>query len=145
MISPSDNASGYLPAGEHPAEWAEFAERFGFNAYRRRMLGGLLAALRNLCDAGCRAAMIDGSFVTRRTRPGDYDGIWEPAHVDVGLVDPVLLKFDDRHKAMKAKYHGELFPASFLAASGVRFREFFQFDRDGRPKGAVRIALRSLP
>jgi len=145
MIPPFDNQTGYLPPGEHRAGWDEFAKRFGFNRRRRRMLEGLLEALRNLRDAGCRVAIIDGSFVTRKPTPGDYDGIWEPGAVDVDLVDPVLLTFDSRRAAMKAKYAGELFPASFFAAPGVRFREFFQFDRDGRPKGTVRIALRSLP
>jgi len=109
------------------------------------MLDGLLAALRNLRDAGCRAAVIDGSFVTRKPNPRGYDGVWGPRSVDVDLVDPVLLTFAVRRAAMKAKYAVELFPASFFAAPGVRFREFFQFDRDGRPKGTVRIALRSLP
>src|SRR5262245_37683805 len=145
MIPPFDNATGYLPPGEHKATWGEFAKRFGFNPRRRRMLEGLMNALRNLRDAGCRVAIIDGSFVTRRSNPRDYDGVWEPGRVDVDLVDPVLLTFDNRRAAMKAKYAGELFPASFFAAPGVRFREFFQFDRDGRPKGTVRIALRSLP
>ena len=102
-------------------------------------------ALRNLRDAGCRVAIIDGSFVTRKSNPRDYDGVWEPRSVDVDLVDRILLTFEDRRAAMKEKYAGELFPASFFAAPGVRFREFFQFDRNGRPKGTVRIALRSLP
>ena len=90
-------------------------------------------------------ALIDGSFVTRKPNPRGYDGVWGPRSVDVDLVDPVLLTFVVRRAAMKAKYAVELFPASFFAAPGVRFREFFQFDRDGRPKGTVRIALRSLP
>lgn len=145
MIPPFDNGTGYLPPGVHKARWDEFALRFGFNRQRRRMLEGLLEALRNLRDAGCRVAIIDGSFVTRKPLPRDYDGIWEPGPVDVDLVDPVLLTFADRRAAMKAKYGGELFPASFLAAPGVLFREFFQLDRDGRPKGTVRIDMKSLP
>lgn len=145
MIPPFDNETGYLPPSVHKAGWDEFAKRFGFNQRRRGMLEGLLKALRNLRDAGCRVAIIDGSFVTRKPLPQDYDGIWEPGSVDLDLVDPVLLTFADRRAAMKAKYAGELFPASFLAAPGVRFREFFQFDRDGRAKGTVRIPLTSLP
>jgi hypothetical protein len=145
MIPPFDNETGYLPIGEHKADWDEFAKRFGFNRRRRKMLEGLLEALRNLRDAGCRVAIIDGSFVTQKPHPADYDGIWEPRSVDLALVDRVLLTFDDRRAAMKAKYAGELFPASFFAAPGVRFREFFQFDREGRRKGTVRLALRSLP
>ena len=47
--------------------------------------------------------------------------------------------------AMKAKYGGELFPASSSAAPGVAFRDFFRTDRDGIEKGVVLIDLGSLP
>lgn len=46
---------------------------------------------------------------------------------------------------MKSKYLGELFPASFLAAPGVLYRDFFMKDRNGVPKGVVNIDLGSLP
>lgn len=124
------------------------SHRFGrqvlFRVQPPENAGGFAEARRNLRDAGCRAAIIDGSFVTKRPHLRDCDGIWESGRVDGAVVDPVLLTFDDRCAAMKAKYAGELFPASFFAAPGVRFREF-QFDREGRRKGTARIALRSLP
>ncbi len=145
MIPPFTSPTGYLPPGIHDATWGELVARYGINPYRARLLDGLLAALRNLRGAGCLVALIDGSFVTAKRFPGDYDGAWDPGGVDPGLVDPILLTFDNSRAAMKAKYLGELFPATWPAAPGVAFAEFFQKDRDGVAKGLVRLGLKDLP
>lgn len=145
MIPPFTSPTGYLPPGIHDATWGELVARYGINPYRTRLLDGLLAALRNLRGAGCLSALIDGSFVTAKRFPGDYDGAWDPGGVDPGLVDPILLTFDNSRAAMKAKYLGELFPATWPAAAGVAFAEFFQKDRDGVAKGLVRLGLKDLP
>ena len=145
MIPPFTSPTGYLPPGIHDATWGELVTRYGINPYRTRLLDGLLAALRNLRGAGCLLALIDGSFVTAKRFPGDYDGAWDPGGVDPGLVDPILLTFDNSRAAMKAKYLGELFPATWPAAPGVTFAEFFQKDRDGVAKGLVRLGLKDLP
>ena len=46
---------------------------------------------------------------------------------------------------MKAKYLGDLFPASAQAAPGVVYRDFFMTDRNGAEKGIVLVDLGSLP
>ena len=142
MIPPFD-AKGLLPAGIHAADWPEFAARFGFSDRRRRLLGGLEAALRSLRDAGCTLAYMDGSFVTAKKEPGDFDACWGVAGVDPDRLDPVLLDFSDGRAAQKARYGGELFPAELPEGlSGRTFLEFFQTDRDtGVAKGIVSIDL----
>ncbi len=55
---------------------------------------GLKATLENLRDASCRTTYIDGSFVTSKAIPNDYDACWEEAGVDPVMLDPVLLIFD---------------------------------------------------
>ena len=109
-------------------------------------MAGLRVALENLRDAGCGTAYIDGSFVTDKEYPNDYDACWEEAGVDPYLLDPVLLTFDLGRETQKAKYLGELFPATAVAdAEGLSFLEFFQTDRDtGEPKGIVTIDLEEL-
>ncbi len=106
---------------------------------------GLLAACRNLAMAGCAKLLLDGSFVTAKALPGDYDAAWETAGVDLNRLDPVLLDLEHPRAAMKAKYLGDLFPASARAAPGVLFRDFFMTDRNGVQKGVVLIDLGSLP
>jgi hypothetical protein len=145
MLSDVDSSTGYLPPGVHYALWDEVALRFSINGHRTRLLGGLLAALQNLAGAGCRSVLLDGSFVTRKDLPEDYDGAWDPSGVDPYRLDPVLLDFTNARAAMKSKYLGELFPATATAAPGVLFRDFFMKDRSGVPKGVVNIDLWSLP
>ena len=106
----------------------------------------MLSALQVLKNAHCEAVLIDGSFVTSKPDPGDYGGVWEvTSKVRGDWIDPILLKFDDNRKAMKAKYSGELFPSSVKMPSGQTFSDFFQSDRNGNPKGVVRTLLRTLP
>ena len=140
---PRFNAQGRLPAGIHPAGWPEFTARFGFSDRRKRLLAGLGEALRSLQDAGCALAYVDGSFVTAKQMPGDFDACWSVTNVDPVRLDPVLLDFSDGRAAQKARYGGELFPAELPEGlSGRTFLEFFQMDRDtGAAKGIVSLAL----
>ncbi len=107
---------------------------------------GLKAAMVSLKDAGCKTVYVDGSFVTGKERPGDFDACWEEEGVDPIVLDPVLLIFDNGRASQKAKYMGELFPASNIAdEDGFSFLEFFQTDKEtGRRKGIVAIDLGEL-
>ncbi|MHB8644453.1 MAG: DUF6932 family protein [Thermomicrobiales bacterium] len=144
---PSFEASGNLPPGVHAATWEEFVARYGSTPHRLALLAGLKAALDALRAAGCARVYLDGSFVTAKATPGDFDGCWEVAGVDPDLLDPVLLVFANQRAAQKAKYGGELFPAETTADPfGTRFLEFFQRDkRTGDPKGIIAIDLGGVP
>ena len=134
---------GLLPAGIHWTNWEDFTRKFGGNPWRQKLLSGLRAALENLKDAGCRTVYVNGSFVTDKVLPNDYDACWEEDGVDPEALDPVLLTFDPGRATQKAKYMGELFPASVIASSeGLSFLQFFQTDKNtGKPKGIVAIDL----
>ena len=106
---------------------------------------GLACALRDLRAAGCKRAYIDGSFITTKEHHGDFDASWDRDGVAFDVIDEVLLTFDAGRRAQKAKYRGELFPADAAADPlGTLFRDFFQRDRDGNPKGIIVIDL-ALP
>jgi len=141
-----ESDTGYLPKGIHPMEWVAFGARFGWNQRRRFLQAGMYRALSNLRGAGCAAAIIDGSFVTSKDEPGDYDLAFDPVGVNGSLVDPVLLRHDDERKAMRAKYFGDVFPWGVIACSktGLIYREFFQQDRSGTPKGVILLDLKQL-
>ncbi|MCP3463494.1 hypothetical protein NLN62_24940 [Bradyrhizobium sp. CCGUVB23] len=127
--------------------WGSFAARFGWNNRRRFLLRGMHRALSNLRAAGCVAAIIDGSFVTNKEEPGDYDLAFDPMGMNGGLVDPVLRRHDDGRKAMKAKYFGEVFPwgAEACAVTRLIYLDFFQRDRSGVAKGVVLLDVKLLP
>jgi hypothetical protein len=124
MIPPFEPDTGNLPPGLHEATWAEFETRFGYNAYRQTLMAGLRAALEALRAAGCQRVCIDGSFVTTKPLPGDFDACWEIGGVRLADLEPVLTTFDPGRATQKAKYRGEFFPAEWPAdAAGTRFRK----------------------
>jgi hypothetical protein len=143
---PTFDVNGLLPPGIHWASWDEFLERFGTSSWRLRLADGIRAAIENLKNAGCLTVYVDGSFVTAKEVPNDFDACWDETGVDPLALDPVLLIFDPGRATQKAKYLGELFPASAIAdGDGFSFLEFFQTDKDtGRPKGIVTIDLEGL-
>ena len=145
MLPDFDISTGNLPPGVHNATWEEVVARFGQGEPRSRLAAGLLEALRELAAAGCRSVLLNGSFVSDKEKPGDYDLAWEPAGVNRALLDPVLRDWTNARAAMKAKYKGELFSADMLAAPGVNYREFFRTDVYGHAKGIVSMDLRTLP
>jgi hypothetical protein len=146
-LIPAFDAEGNLPPGIHPASWDEIVIRYAINSRRRRLADGLLDALRSLKHAGCRTAYLDGSFVTAKELPGDFDACWEIAGVNASRLDRALLDFNNRRAAQKARYGGELFPAETAAEpAGTSFLDYFQRDRDtGQPKGIIAIDLGALP
>lgn len=145
---PEYDKRGSLPRGVYPATWEEIEERYGYNEERRRLLAGLKAALDNLKMAGCKRAYLNGSFITDKEVPRDYDLCWEPKGVDGGLIDPlfILTRYVlPPRKEQKHKYLGEILitlphPAVFDMLS------YFQLDdRTGDTKGIISIDLDQLP
>lgn len=146
VVLPDFGVSGFLPPGVHLATWVEIERVLGWNPWRRQLLVGLRQAAHALFTAGCQTLWIDGSFVSTKDDPADYDGCWDVAGVQVALLDPVLLDFSNRRRGQKAKYGGELFPSLNLEAiSGLPFLEFFQLDhRTGDAKGILALELRGF-
>jgi uncharacterized protein DUF6932 len=140
---PDFDRRGNLPPGIHFTDWPTFRQRFAGTSRRATLLAGLRQALFSLATAGCNLAYIDGSFVTSKPEPGDYDACWSVEGVDEDRLDPVFLTFDDGRAAQKARFGGELFPAELPEGiSGRTFLEFFQTDKEtGARKGIVAIAL----
>jgi len=143
---PAFDERGNLPPGIHNATWTEIVTRYATSTRRRELLDGLLDALHSLKKAGCRTAYLDGSFVTSKVHPGDFDVCWESAGVILDRLDLELQDFSDIRAAQKARYGGELYPADWHAEPGVPFLEYFQRERiTKQPKGILAIDLTGLP
>lgn len=142
-----DSDTGNLPGGIHVAEWEEIVAALGINPWRADLVAGLRRAVDALRAAGCRRVFVDGSFVTAKEHPGDFDACWDARGVDPSALDPVLLDFTRGRAAQKAKYGGELFIANAAATpAGTIFLDFFQIDKaTGGPKGIIAIDLGGLP
>lgn len=142
-MTPEFERSGNLPPGIHRATWDEVSRRFGTTPWRQELLDGFRSALGGLRRAGCRTVYLDGSFVTTKEVPEDFDACWDEIGVEMELIDPVMLEFDRGRAAQKAKYRGEFFPASWVARMrGDVFLDFFQTDREtGQRKGIIALDL----
>jgi hypothetical protein len=148
MIPPFQS-DGNLPPGVHKATWIEIEQRFGATAQRKTLLAGFKQALASLARAGCEETYLDGSFVSSKIAPADFDACWDMKNVDISrlqLEEPVLLDFSNRRAAQKVKFGGELFPAQGGAnAAGTPFLDFFQRDKNtGDLKGIIAIDPRSV-
>lgn len=140
--------SGNLPAGVHESDFSEIESRLAYNPKRVRLFEGFRDACRSLKEAGCSRVYLDGSFVSAKPEPGDFDACWEPDdNVDPDLLEPELLDFRNGRKAQKARFGGELFLADGVAdfnSSGrpILFVEFFQRDKiTGADKGIIAVDL----
>jgi hypothetical protein len=131
----------------HQASLDEVEAAFATNFWRRELFGGLVGASKRLRRAGCLTILLDGSYVTGKPRPGDFDACWDPSGVDGRKLDPVFLEFRNGRAAQKAAFMGEFFPSSMICTDvGRTFVDFFQIDRfTGKKKGIVSIPLSTDP
>lgn len=134
-----------LTEGIHKLDIHEFGEIFAFNPHRRKQFNGLVLAMKALKHAGCSKVYIDGSYVTKKPIPGDYDACWDVTNVNQYKLEPVFLDFSNGRASQKAKYEGEFFPAQFHADNlGTPYMEFFQQEKhSGLRKGIVLLELNS--
>ena len=131
-----------LPPGVHDATLKEVEARFATTDGRKRIFSGFRSGVTALHKAGCQKVYLDGSFVTEKPFPGDFDACWDPIGVDATKLDSVFLDFSDGRRNQKKRFCGEFFPARELANGTHRFLDFFQTDRHtGKVKGIIRIYL----
>jgi len=100
----------------------------------------------HLKNAGCLTVYINGSFVTDKLNPNDFDACWDSEGVDFNYLKinaPELLNFSDRRMPQKAKYYGELFPSELIInEEGNTALDLFQADINQNRKGIVAIDLK---
>lgn len=142
---PAFDKRGSLPPGKpYRTSWEQLVKRFATNTHRQSLCQGLLAAAQNLKTAGCKTIYVDGSFVTTKAYPSDWDGCWELDGVDLYLVDPAIIDSDFFPDRVKQIYKGDLF-LNAPRLPGGNFLAFFQHDRDGLKKGIISLDLATLP
>ncbi|HVR86343.1 MAG TPA: hypothetical protein VMU54_18615 [Planctomycetota bacterium] len=141
-MMPELTGEGLLPPGRHQATLGEIRRRFGGgNPARVRLMKGLEAVLRLPRKMEASVLYLDGSFVTNKKEPGDWDAVLlVPAGARIGSKEAILLA---NRPEIRKRYGGDLFTVSaedpeVLAhyVDGVFVR-----DREGRAKGLAVIKL----
>lgn len=131
-----------LPPGVHDATIEEVEAKFSRPGRRESLFSGFRDGATALRNAGCHTVLLDGSFVTGKPIPGDFDACWDPSGVEDTKLDPVLLDFSEGRKRQKERFGGEFFPATCLADGVHFFTNFFQIDKyTGKAKGIIRICF----
>jgi hypothetical protein len=131
-----------LPPGVHEATLEEIEARFATSDRRRRIFSGFINGVTALRKAGCRRIFLNGSFVTEKPIPADFDACWDDSGVDVAKLDSIFRDFADGRKNQKKSFYGEFFPANLPADRTHVFLDFFQTDRHtGKAKGIICIQL----
>lgn len=129
-----------LPPGVHNAPLEEVERHFASSEHRKRIFAGFKEGVMALRKAGCRKVFLDGSFVTKKPIPGDFDACWDCTGVDNSKLDHVFFDFEDGRKKQKERFRGEFFPVHALADGTHPFLDFFQVDKDTQnAKGIICI------
>jgi hypothetical protein len=130
-----------LPPGIWPATMEEIEGRFAVNPKRLMQFHGLKRALSNLFEAGCTQVYLDGSYITAKPLPNDYEVCWRAEYVDPDKLDYVFFDSTMNQYNQKKKYLGEFFPDFRTESrSGMPFLDFFQHDKvTGVKKGIISI------
>jgi uncharacterized protein DUF6932 len=136
---------GVLPPGIHWASLTEIGARFGQTHHRAWLFDGVAQVAAALRRANCARMYLDGSFVTEKIHPNDFDGCWDASNVSVALLDPLLLNFNNGRAAQKQKYRGEMFIADGWILGTGTFLDFFQREKlTGSHKGIVGVDLQQI-
>lgn len=134
-----------LPPGVHSATLAEVGHRYATNSRRKWLFEGLVEAAKALRSAGCATMFLDGSFVTDKEEPDDFDGYWDPSGVIPKMLDPIFMDFENDQAAQKEKYRGELFIAEEVGGPAESIKRAFRTDKfTGLEKGILRVKLRGI-
>ena len=144
---PNFNILGELPEGIYWAECDEISLRFGCNIHRKKMLDRLKMVLAHLKIAGCKYVYLDGSFVTNKQFPIDFDACWDITGVDASILFnniPELFDFYNGRLNQKMLFYGEFIPYDPSKTGTYSILEFFQYNRNSQKKGIIGIKLDEL-
>ena len=140
---PELTRKGVLPPGLHRATMSEIRRRFGNDAgVRARLMKGFEAVVRMARKTGASKLYLDGSFVTDKKAPGDWDAVLVlPAGARISSKEAQVLA--DR-EALKKRHGGDLFTVMQEDEEIiVHYVEgVFAHDREGRPKGLLIVDLK---
>jgi hypothetical protein len=137
--------NGNLASGIHEMDIKTFKEEFGSNVHRSFLISGLEKATMAFRSFKVPFLYVDGSFVSKKRIPSDYDVCYEMPPKDLSklfLFYPVFRTFRNNRRAQKEIFYGEFFPATFIAAPPKEmYLDFFQHDKDGNSKGVVKLFI----
>lgn len=152
MAIPPFNEKGLLPEGIYPCTLEEAQERFATSEHRTNLWSQLTQVIGIMKEAKLSGILlIDGSYVTDKTVPGDIDTILDVSNEPLNSQVKALVFKVQNGQALKEHFHVDWWvnmPAgnqNLNIPSGNDFSVFFQYARAsekipvGTKKGILRI------
>jgi hypothetical protein len=139
---PNYTSAGFLPTGDHHAEWSEFVARYGNGDRRQKLLKPIQQILNLLGKAGCTEVRIGGSFVTTKPVPGDFDGVWALDGVDMDRLPLELIASID---AQPDIFGGAIIPMNWHYTDICDFDKALETNKEGAPVGIVTLNPADVP
>lgn len=145
--------TGLLPAGEHNMNWTQVCELFGGTNHRDYLLKCLYRICCILKQAGVPHIWLDGSFVTSKDRPNDYDMSYTLTKEIFARLPDDPFKLTDADRIIRARFSGDI-RAEPMRGGALYHRDLFPnvvgHFHNGQPiedveKGIVVLVLDSLP
>jgi hypothetical protein len=142
--------NGNLTPGVHPMNWDDFVDEFGYTNHRKMLIDGMKKAINALKKCSCERLYIDGSFVTKKLVPKDWDGCYDEAGMHMQKLRKefaIFYNISPPRQEQKDIFKGEVLPASLE----IRFPlpektiiDCFQLDiNDDSSKGIVQLSLKN--
>ncbi len=138
--------NGQLEPGIYELELNYVEREFCYNEHRKWLFEGIKLAIADLQKIGCIYIYLDGSYVTKKILPKDFDLCWDESNIDLvasSRVCPELFDPGWKFEKFKSRYRGDVAPANSIADQdrGINYLGYFMEDRQGRDKGIVKIFI----
>jgi len=136
------NTQGYLHE-TITLTYEEIVHHFGTTSRRMEQIKNALHFFRIFHSCGCLTVYIDGSFVSKKKHPEDIDLCLDPTGVDAEKIEREFPQFYDVNEI--GRIHRNLQCHIFhFDENYKRLFELLETDRDGNPKGFVKLNLKDL-
>ena len=141
VVIPEFDLNGNLPEGVHDASIEEVRTRFAYNPTRQRLFEAFLEVMDILHECKSPEVHLDGSFITTKEEPSDYDMCWESTGVEPTDRLRALLELREQRKEW---YLGDIFLRMPQPPYFYDDVEHWQSDsrQEDDVKGIIRIRLR---
>lgn len=93
LVYHPDDIFKVLPIGIHASTLHEVEQVYSTNPARVRLYEGLVEGAKALAIAGCKNLYLDGSYVSSKRIPGDFDACWDLEGVNLNVVDRIFIDF----------------------------------------------------
>jgi hypothetical protein len=137
---PAFDKNENLPPGLYTCKLAEIEARFAINEHRRSLFNKLIKVIEILKTANCSEVYLDGSFITAKTHPNDFDLCYETTGLQPTKSFKPLLTLDIETR--QAAYGGDIFPRMPEPPFRSDHVRLWQTDKNGDAKGIIRTVLR---